>query len=234
MVSSDRWIGRVCLQDGCRRRLLRSWLIAGSLLIIAPNPAQTAMYQCVDRSGSTVFTDSPAQLDRCAVWAAKNPPLSEGPSTPGRARSGDVSVPTEIVAARAEMAPTHAIVPIQRAGQLLVVQAYLNGRHSARLILDTGASHTILSHDLVKELGVVMDPANSLVTLNTAGGPVQAEMIKLGAIRIGEAEVQNLQVAVHDLPEPLPGVDGLLGLTFLNQFLVTLDIQKNELHLKRY
>jgi clan AA aspartic protease (TIGR02281 family) len=119
-------------------------------------------------------------------------------------------------------------------GQLLVVQVYLNGHHGARLILDTGASQTILSHNLVRKLGMTTDTGTASVTLNTMGGPVQAEMIQLGAIRVGEAEVHNLPVAVYDLPEHLPGVDGLLGLTFLHWFLMTLDIQKNELHLTRY
>jgi len=38
--------------------------------------------------------------------------------------------------------------------------------------------------------------------------------------------------AVHDLPDAPAGIDGLLGLTFLDRFLVMLDMQKGELQLK--
>jgi hypothetical protein len=49
---------------------------------------------------------------------------------------------------------------------------------------------------------------------------------------LGEAEARNVTTAVHDLPDAPTGIDGLLGMTFLDQFLVTLDVQKGELHLK--
>ena len=61
----------------------------------------------------------------------------------------------------------------------------------------------------------------------------QAEVVPIGAIRVGEAEAQNIMVGVFDLPDAPAGVDGLLGLTFLNHFLVTLDTVKGELSLRR-
>jgi hypothetical protein len=45
--------------------------------------------------------------------------------------------------------------------------------------------------------------------------------------------VKNVAVAVHDLPDAQAGVDGLLGLTFLDKFLVTLDAQNGKLLLRQ-
>ena len=124
-------------------------------------------------------------------------------------------------------------VPIQRVGHLLVVGAKLNGSRESRLIVDTGASHTILSYDVARDLGILPSPRATSVTVKTAGGPVQAEVVPLGAIRVGEAEAKNIMVGVFDLQDAPAGVDGLLGLTFLSHFLVTLDTVKGELSLRR-
>jgi predicted aspartyl protease len=62
---------------------------------------------------------------------------------------------------------------------------------------------------------------------------VRADVARVAAIAVGGAEVKNVPVAVHTMPDVPPQVDGLLGLTFLDKFLVTLDAQKGELHLKK-
>ena len=124
-------------------------------------------------------------------------------------------------------------VPVQRVGQLLVVGAKLNGTRDTRLVVDTGASHTILSYEVARDLGIIPNPRAMTVMVKTAGGPMQADVVPLGAIRVGEAEAQNILVGVFDIPDAPAGIDGLLGLTFLNQFLVTLDTVKGELQLRK-
>jgi clan AA aspartic protease (TIGR02281 family) len=123
-------------------------------------------------------------------------------------------------------------VPIQRVGNLLIVGATLNGSREARLILDTGASHTIVSPNVAREMGLFSDSLSTSVTVKTAGGPVQAEVLTLAAIRVGQAEAQNVPVGVFEIPDAPAGVDGLLGLTFLSRFLVTIDPDRGELSLR--
>ena len=132
-----------------------------------------------------------------------------------------------------DRAPVEVTVPIHRAGRSLVVQARLNGERDARFIVDTGADITVLSHEVVQDLGLVPTASAPTITLNTVGGTIRVDMIRVGVITVGEAEVRNVMVAVHDLPDPPTGVDGLLGLSFLDQFLVTLDLQEGKLHLTR-
>lgn len=62
---------------------------------------------------------------------------------------------------------------------------------------------------------------------------MRADIVRVATIAVGTAEVRNVPVAVHDFPDVPAGVDGLLGLTFLDKFLVTVDAQKGELHLKQ-
>jgi len=208
-----------------------------AVVIMTPSLLWSAMYRCLDASGAGVYTDSPAQLQRCtAVGPSITPPSPpSGPPTP----TPENVPPPEPVLSIAPAVPSEGVarspvtVPIQRSGTLLVVQTQINGSRPARLILDTGASHTILSHEIARDLGLLAHAQVTSVTLKTAGGIVQAQMTHVGAIQVGEAEAKNVPVAVHDLPDAPPGIDGLLGLTFLQQFLVTLDAQKGELHLQR-
>ena len=128
---------------------------------------------------------------------------------------------------------TGVTVPVTRIGRSLVVQVRINGLREAHLIVDTGADITVLSSDITRDLGLNGNGRASNMTLNTVGGAVRADVVRVDSLGVGAAEVKNVAVAVHDLPDVQAGIDGLLGLTFLDNFLVTLDAQKGELLLRR-
>ena len=62
------------------------------------------------------------------------------------------------------------------------------------------------------------------------GGSVMTPMARLQSIKVGDAEVLDLIVSIHDFSRD-PRVEGLLGLDFLNQFEVSLDARKRQLFL---
>jgi clan AA aspartic protease (TIGR02281 family) len=203
-----------------------------------PMHAEGSMYHCIDAAGAKVFTDSPAQLHDCSAvtFGLIESPLPGSMSTGSSGAGMELPNPPSTPEAHDERRAVSAepmIVLLERTGHLLVVHAQLNDQRHARLILDTGASHTIVSHQIARDLGLLIDADGGPVTLKTAGGMVQAGMTRIRAVRIGEAEAFNIPVAVHDLPEAPSGVDGLLGMTFLNQFVMTLDTQKGALVLQR-
>ncbi len=204
---------------------------------LPPSPAAGAvLYRCTDESGASVFTDNPAQLTRCEVMepgavaeaerrAASRPappPIADEPIAELPPSEGDENEANDKVT-----------VSVERLGHLLIVSTQINGDRDARLILDTGASHTILSRAVSDDLGLLADSSARAVTLKTAGGSVEAVIVRLDSIRVAGAEVRNSLVAVYDMPDAPPGVDGLLGLTFLSQFEVTLDTARGVLHLRR-
>jgi clan AA aspartic protease (TIGR02281 family) len=119
--------------------------------------------------------------------------------------------------------------PLERVGSLFVVTILVNDTRSARLILDTGASHTILSHAIARDLGLWSQRPAASVTMHTAGGAVQAELMQIDSIRIGRADVRHSIAAIHDLPDGPPDIEGLLGLSVLRHFEVTLDTARNRL-----
>lgn len=125
------------------------------------------------------------------------------------------------------------ILPYRGAGRSLVVEASLNGRRTGRLLLDTGASVTVISQRLAQDAGADVNPQAPRITLHTANGPVQAPLTTLASVRVGGLEVNDVLVAIHDLPGVNSEIDGLLGMSFLRHFRVTIDPDRRELTLDR-
>jgi len=207
------------------------------VLSLAAFPAWAVTYECVDASGALIFTDSPSQLTRC-VTATKGSSASVAQPAPAPPAAGSATqpgappAPAQPAPAASSVSPAGVAVPVTRAGRSLVVQAKLNGSREAKLIVDTGAEITVLSHAAALDAGLLPSQTIATVTLNTAGGSVRADVFRVGSVSLGAAEARNVTAAVHDLPDAPAGVEGLLGLTFLDQFLVTVDTQKGELQLK--
>jgi clan AA aspartic protease (TIGR02281 family) len=219
-------------------RMTRSSVHLGLVFVITgvmmvAQSASALMYECRDPSGRSVFTDNPAQGDECAAVHKGTPPAPISPVPPVPSPVVPREQAEAVAADAATETPADITVPVFRVGHSLVVQARLNGTRDAKLIVDTGANITILSNQVARDAGILPSSYLSPVTLNTAGGPVRADVARLDALAVGAAEVAKVPVAIHDLPDAPTGVDGLLGLTFLDRFLVTLDTQKGELHLRR-
>jgi clan AA aspartic protease (TIGR02281 family) len=192
-------------------------------------------YVCTDPTSGSIFTDSPSQLENCKALTtgpSGGPSESATPKVNSNAVPGRGDGPLSAVPGAAVGASTPVAVPVTRVGRSLVVQARLNGTRDARLIVDTGADITVLSTEIARDLGLLSGGGSSGMTLNTAGGAVRADIAKVTSISVGTALVHNVPVAVHDLPDAAAGVNGLLGLTFLDKFLVTLDMEKGELMLR--
>lgn len=231
--------------SSARHTSLRSamLIVTGAVLIqtlACVGPLFAALFSCTEGPGITIITDSPTQLTQCrplnqssstreerAHRPAAPPEPAPIPLTPGEAPP-IVSPAKEQVGRQANIS-----VPLERLGSLFVVTIQINGTRSARLILDTGASHTILSHAIARDLGLFSLRPVASVTMHTVGGSVQADMVPVDSIRIAGADVRNSLVAIHDLPDAPPDIDGLLGLSVLREFEVTLDTARSRLHLGR-
>lgn len=99
----------------------------------------------------------------------------------------------------------------------------------ATLVLDTGASFVVLPWRIITGLGIEIDP-QKLVSTTTATTVESAPVVTIPQITILGKEVRNASCLVKDLP-PESGVDGLLGLSFLRHFTLTIDFTKGELFL---
>lgn len=211
-----------------------------AVMTLAPLPAvppsRALTYECADATGHIIFTDSPSQLTNCAA-AATSPSSAQAPGlrllapTPAQpAATAPLLQPA--VSGQPARVTGSITIPATKIGRALVVRAKLNGVREVSLIVDTGAELTVLSHAVALDAGLLPSQTVATVTLNTAGGSVRADVFRVGSVSLGEAEARDVTAAIHDLSDAPAGIDGLLGLSFLDKYLVTLDAQKGELQLK--
>jgi len=186
--------------------------------ILGPSLASAVeFYRWVDQSGVIHFTDNfhniPDQ-QRPKVGRIQG---IESPKTPPAPTTSSL---------------TKASIPFEKQGQVVIVEATLNNKTAAKFIVDTGASYTMISSAMAKELSIDTDQTNQTVPFQTANGLIQAPLISLHSVAVGGMEVTNLTAAIHDVV-PDGKVSGLLGLNFLANFRMDIDTQKGLLHLEK-
>jgi clan AA aspartic protease (TIGR02281 family) len=112
----------------------------------------------------------------------------------------------------------------------IIVEALLNRQVSVPLMLDTGASYTVLTRQTASDLGITSLARLPTHSFLTPGGPISSPVTTLKSIRVGTAEAQNVAVAI-DAEGHLPL--GLLGMTFMRHFKVTVDQAQGQVKFER-
>jgi hypothetical protein len=105
-------------------------------------------------------------------------------------------------------------LPFRRDAGLIIVPTRLrgpSGRSIARLALDTGATATVVSWDLVVALG--NDPAivSARIQITTGSGVEFAPRLRVQSIEALGQQRRGFPLLCHTLP-PSATVDGVLGL----------------------
>ena len=191
------------------------WLFA---LLISSYPLIAAdYYRWVDQNGVVHLTDNPHNI-----------PESQREKV-GRIRSNE---PSRRQPPPAPPLATRASIPFEKQGQVVIVEATLNKKASAKFVVDTGASYTMISSAIAKELAINTGDNRRTAPFQTANGVIQAPLVNLDSITVAGLEIHNLTAAVHDVLAD-PQVAGLLGLNFLSNFRIDIDTQKGVLHLEK-
>ncbi len=104
----------------------------------------------------------------------------------------------------------------------ILVDAAVNGQRG-RFIVDTGATLVSVSRQLAARAGISTANARE-VLLQTASGTITGLATKADKVQLQGAAAKNVSVVVHPAErDPFgAGIDGLLGLSFLAQFDMTI------------
>ena len=199
-----------------RRVFHLSWVI----LLLALAPAYAEIYKWVDRDGRVHFSDTlagipPEYRDRIEEKVGLTSTLRSNPA------------PQRVLPERRSSAPAPLsyAVPLRRDGNAMLVEALVGGTVRTRLLLDTGAEFTVLSTVAARRLALNLENA-AVIPLRSASGVFFAPMLKVQSIAVGDAVAYDVEVIVHDAT---PGLDGLLGMSFLDNFLVTISTSDERL-----
>ena len=109
-------------------------------------------------------------------------------------------------------------IPLKRLGHSFLVEASSGNNENLQLLIDTGASMTILSPDVLQQGLDYQDTGHTRV-FATANGTVRAPIYILQSLTVGEWQVEQIEVGVLELK----GMDGLLGMNFLKHFRFFID-----------
>ncbi len=123
---------------------------------------------------------------------------------------------------------SETVVPLESVRGVWVAPVRVNGGDRARFLVDTGASVTLVSPALAKRVGVTPTDATSL-PLETVGGRTSAPTATVRSLRVGDLELRDSPVVIHD---PGPGVDGILGNSFLSRYAFAIDADRRLLTLR--
>ena len=101
--------------------------------------------------------------------------------------------------------------------------------HIFYLALDTGATDTMVSAQLLDKIGYDLS-AQPLAVIRTAGGVIQTPDITVSRLEsLGQSRV-DFPLLAHDL-SPKANVDGVLGLDFLRGHVLNIDFRLGKLSL---
>lgn len=112
------------------------------------------------------------------------------------------------------------------------VRAKLNAQKEVTLLLDTGASRTLLHPNTAQKASIsLMADALQGTTTVFGGRKVTFPLAQLSSIAVGDAAVEELQIGVFLAMPTEQTVGGILGGDFLRHFTVTLDYTNRQLWL---
>ena len=113
------------------------------------------------------------------------------------------------------------IFPLTRRGGVLTVPVTIN-RTSGTFIVDTGANFVVLKDSFARKAGIDIDEGGT-VHARTANGIAEGKFGRASTIQLRSLKAAAVPVIVEADSAAAFLADGLLGLSFLSRFDVTID-----------
>jgi len=114
---------------------------------------------------------------------------------------------------------------------LIEFTAQVDG-NSVNLVLDTGATHTILDFGVLIKEGYRLSDTRGLVFIETANGLITANKFLVKQITCLGTVRENFEVSSFLFDDPQDNVKGILGLDFLNDLEVCLNFREGMVTVK--
>ena len=101
------------------------------------------------------------------------------------------------------------------------------------VVIDTGAAETIISPDIVEEIGIIAEPKDTVSSFYGVGGSFHNFFSK----KVDEIEIENVVIKEVKLDfgviDPNGDINGLLGLDFLVSTGAIIDLQRLKLEFRK-
>ncbi|MDX8389519.1 MAG: TIGR02281 family clan AA aspartic protease [Mariprofundaceae bacterium] len=170
------------------------------ILLICPVAVQAEIYKWTDAYGHVHFSNKPV----AEVKAAKR-----------------VELGAENAVSNPNFNLKRMQVPYVSNHGNMIVKGQVNGV-PMRFVVDTGASFVSIPASIAKKAGIQIQGAKK-VTLQTANGLMQAPRVTINKLAIGHLMRQGIACTVQSISETQE--IGLLGMSFLSHYRMTIDQQ---------
>ena len=179
------------------------------LVAISPSNSSADIYKWIDSGGTMHFSDNFSDI----------PPEY-------RNNLKIITEPHEI--------ERGIVIPFEKTvtGRILV-DAVLNDHVRARMVFDTGANLLVITEELSKRLNQDLSSRDEVMKLHTNCGEIEGRSLVIDKVELGEARKENVRSVITPNNYAISGFDGLLGLSFLGDFKVTVDYQNSKIMLSK-
>lgn len=164
--------------------------------------ARADFFQYTDQAGTVVMVDDESKI----------PPKYRKQTKSTKADSG---VGSKITAVRVRN-NNQVLVPVRFSYRDTIVDAWL--------LLDTGATSTVISTNLASRLGIKPASTERRLSQVADGTVIQAYRTRVDFMSVGAKMKLNAEVSIVPSNGPNMGFDGLLGMNFLGDFPYRLDM----------
>jgi hypothetical protein len=189
-----------------------------AVLCLVASPVAAEIYKWIDEGGGAHYSEGLESVPerhraRAVPLGLRNQPAPP-PST------GESSSRESVARASRGGATEIRFVP----GERIEVDARLNGDHTVRLLLDTGADRTLISPRALVAAGVSLTRGALSGSIQGVTGAADVKAVVIESLEIGEARVGRLRVLAYEMGQS--GHDGLLGRDYLDQFQLAIDTSR--------
>ena len=119
---------------------------------------------------------------------------------------------------------------LDRIGRI-VAPVMINGRGPFRMVVDTGASRTTVSPELVKLLGLEMQPDKTIL-LNGVTGAAEVPVVTIERLQAGDFVIYSTDAPIVRAPI-MAGADGILGVASFKTERIIVDFARDRIEISR-
>jgi predicted aspartyl protease len=114
------------------------------------------------------------------------------------------------------------------ADDLIIVGAYVN-QVTFPLVVDTGASHTVIDFGVLVDAGYRLGDTKGVVPIETANGIISANLFVVKKIAILGIEKHDFEVCSYLLGQPEDEIKGVEGLDFFEDKKIRIDFKNSDI-----
>lgn len=115
-----------------------------------------------------------------------------------------------------------------KGNNVLVPATFVYGKNEVDvyLVLDTGASVTMIHTNIADELSINLSKAKKVKTEVVGGAIIESNIIKMNILKIGPHTIHNKDILIVPYEGSSARYDGLLGMDLLRKFPYRIDFPK--------